>query len=54
MSYAEIEAMRLENEQRLKELEEMYISKKTNSSVGGWIREKMGLKNSTNFIPAGG
>lgn len=43
MSLDEIEKMRKENEDRLKELEEMYISKKTNSAVGGWIREKMGL-----------
>ena len=44
-SLEEIERLRLENGARLKELEEMYIAKKTNSSVGGWIREKMGFKN---------
>ena len=45
MDLSEIERLRLENEARLKELEEMYMSKKVNSSVGGWIREKMGFKN---------
>ena len=50
MDLSEIERLRRENEARLKELEEMYISKKTNSSVGGWIREKMGFKNQS-FSP---
>ena len=35
--------MKSENEVRLKELEEMYMSKKENSGVGRVIRERMGL-----------
>jgi hypothetical protein len=34
--------MRSENEERLKQLEEMYLAKRTNTSVGRIIREKMG------------
>ena len=49
MDLEEIESLRKENEERLKVLEEMYISKKTNSSVGGWIRDKMGFKSSNSI-----
>lgn len=38
--------MRQEQEKRLKELEEVYMSKKENSQVGRIIRERMGHKES--------
>lgn len=34
--------MRVENERRLKELEEIYLRKKENSQVGKIIRDRMG------------
>ena len=40
----DLERMRLENEERLKQLEEMYLSKKQNSSVGRMMRERMGFQ----------
>jgi hypothetical protein len=45
--------MRQENEQRLKELEQIYMRKKENSSVGRIMREKMGYteKKSTQNTP---
>lgn len=38
--------MRTQNERRLKELEEIYMSKKENSQVGRIIRERMGYQKS--------
>ena len=38
----DLERMRRENEERLKQLEEMYLSKKQNSSIGRMIRSNMG------------
>lgn len=35
--------MRFENEKRLKELEEVYMRKKENSTVGKIMRERMGF-----------
>jgi len=51
----ELEDMRKENERRLKELEEVYMSKKENSQVGRIIRDRMGLKSTvtTNESPRG-
>lgn len=45
--------MRKENEQRLKELEEVYMRKRENSSVGRIMRERMGFseKKSTQNSP---
>lgn len=47
----ELERMRKENEERMKYLEEMYLTKKTNSSIGGIIRDKMGYKSSAHASP---
>lgn len=43
----EIESMRTATSKRLKELEEIYMSKKENSLVGPAIRQRMGFKDST-------
>jgi len=43
MSLDELEEMRKENEERLKQLEEVYYKKKVNANVGKAIREKMGF-----------
>lgn len=42
----ELERMREENAKRVRELEEMYMNKKQNSTVGKIIREKMGYPSS--------
>lgn len=42
LELGELEQMRYENERRLKELEEIYMRKKENSSVGRIMRERMG------------
>ena len=40
--------MRMENQQRLKELEEAYYGKRENATVGKVMRERMGFKDSSN------
>jgi hypothetical protein len=40
----ELEEQRRQNEERLRELEEIWMRKKQNSGVGRQIREKMGFK----------
>ena len=49
MSLEELELMRIENDERLRELEEVYMKKKVNSGVGRKIREKMGLDEKVDF-----
>lgn len=44
----ELEQMRKENEQRLKELQEAYYGKRENATVGKVMRERMGFKDSSN------
>ncbi len=43
--------MRAENERRLQELQEMYMMKKQNSSVGRIIRDRMGFSNNDRDSP---
>ncbi len=43
LSLEELEEMRMENESRLRQLEEVYHRKKENSGVGRVIRDRMGL-----------
>ena len=44
----ELEMMRTENQQRLKELEEAYYGKRDNATVGKVVRERLGFKDSSN------
>lgn len=49
MTLDELEMERLENEERLKQLEEMYFQKREHAGAGFVMREKMGLKNESSM-----
>ena len=50
MSLTELEDMRRANEERLKQLEDIYNRKKENTGVGRVIRERMGFKSNDDEI----
>jgi hypothetical protein len=47
----DLEQMRKENEERLRELEQVYNRKKENSGIGKAIRQKMGYPTEDDIAP---